>query len=87
MRFQGSIIKASLSKASESVEAIRKAVQDGAKHFPEFRIGLTGRPVLDADEMKTSDRDSHRSEHRPECDPLLEVERDLAEVGDAEAGD
>lgn len=52
----------SLGKASESIEAIRQAVREQARSFPQFRIGLTGRPVLDADEMKTSDRDSHNSE-------------------------
>src|SRR5205807_3157124 len=52
----------SLGKATESVEAIRRSVREEAKNFPEFRIGLTGRTVLYADEMKTSDRDGHRSE-------------------------
>ena len=52
----------SLSTASGSVEAIRAAVRAEAEAFPQFRIGLTGRPVLDADEMRTSDTDSHRSE-------------------------
>src|SRR5213076_1019368 len=28
----------------------------------EFTVGITGRPALEADEMRTTDRDSHRAE-------------------------
>jgi predicted RND superfamily exporter protein len=52
----------SLTAISESVEAIRSAVADVAKDFPEFSAGVTGRPALEADELRTSDRDSHRAE-------------------------
>ncbi|HZL35219.1 MAG TPA: MMPL family transporter [Tepidisphaeraceae bacterium] len=48
----------SLSATVEPVEAIRKAVNAAAKDFPEFNIGTTGRPALDADEMASTDRDS-----------------------------
>ena len=52
----------SLEAVLKPVEAIRGAVRGVSADFPEFRIGLTGRPVLEADEMRTSDRDSHRAE-------------------------
>ena len=52
----------SLTAISETVEAIRAAVREAAAPFPEFRVGVTGRPALDADEMRTSDRDSTRAE-------------------------
>lgn len=52
----------SMTAISEAVEAIDKAVREAAGPFPEFAVGLTGRPALDADEMRTTDRDSHVSE-------------------------
>jgi len=52
----------SLTGVSETVEAIRAAVDAAAAPFPEFRVGVTGRPALEADEMRTTDRDSTRSE-------------------------
>ena len=52
----------SLNAAYATVDAIRRAVREEAKPFAEFDIGLTGRPVLDADEMKITDRDSHKAE-------------------------
>jgi predicted RND superfamily exporter protein len=52
----------SLTAISETVEAIRAAVSDVSKQFPEFAAGVTGRPALEADEMRTTDRDSHRAE-------------------------
>jgi hopanoid biosynthesis associated RND transporter like protein HpnN len=52
----------SLTAISETVEAIRSAVNDVAKSFGEFRAGITGRPALEADEMRTTDRDSNRAE-------------------------
>ena len=52
----------SLGAILKPVEAIRAAVKEASAAFPEFRVGLTGRPVLAADEMSTSDRDSHRAE-------------------------
>jgi predicted RND superfamily exporter protein len=52
----------SLKSASESVDAIRAAVRAEAKNFPDFKVGLTGRPVLDADEMRVTDRDSTKAE-------------------------
>src|SRR5205085_3230156 len=51
-----------LTAVSENVEAIRSAARDVAKNFPEFKLGVTGRPALEADEMRTTDVDSHRAE-------------------------
>ena len=38
------------------------AAVDAAKPFPEFLVGATGRPTLEADEMRTTDTDSHHAE-------------------------
>jgi predicted RND superfamily exporter protein len=48
----------SLSATAEPVAAIRRAVNAAAKDFPEFTVGTTGRPALDADELSATDRDS-----------------------------
>jgi predicted RND superfamily exporter protein len=53
----------SLTAISETVEAIRAAVREASGPFGgEFRVGVTGRPALEADEMRTSDTDSRRAE-------------------------
>lgn len=52
----------SLTAQSETIEAIRDAVAEAAKPFGEFDVGLTGRPALEADEMRTTDTDSTRAE-------------------------
>lgn len=52
----------SLTAISETVDAIRAAVAEEARAFPEFKVGLTGRPALEADEMRTSDTDTRRAE-------------------------
>jgi predicted RND superfamily exporter protein len=52
----------SLGAVARTVETIRIAVGDTASSFPEFVVGLTGRPALEADEMLTTDRDTHRAE-------------------------
>lgn len=52
----------SLTSITEAVAAIRGAVREASKDFGEFRVGVTGRPALDADEMDTTDRDSSRAE-------------------------
>jgi predicted RND superfamily exporter protein len=52
----------SLTAVSETVQAIRHAVRDAAKGFDEFTVGVTGRPALAADEMRTTDQDSHKAE-------------------------
>ncbi|HEY2585391.1 MAG TPA: MMPL family transporter [Tepidisphaeraceae bacterium] len=54
--------RSGLTTAADTIEAIRKAVeQEGAK-FPLFKVGLTGRPVLDADEDRMTDRDGRKAE-------------------------
>jgi predicted RND superfamily exporter protein len=52
----------SLTAITEEVDAIRDAAKDAAKAFPEFTVAITGRPALDADEMRTTDVDSHKAE-------------------------
>jgi hypothetical protein len=52
----------SLTAACASIDAIRAAMADVQKDFPEFEFGLSGRPVLEADEMRTTDTDSHHAE-------------------------
>jgi predicted RND superfamily exporter protein len=52
----------SLTAISETVEAIRGATTEAAKGFPEFNVGVTGRPALEADEMRSTDTDSTRAE-------------------------
>ena len=46
----------------DQVDAIRAAVDSVTPDYPEFQVGITGRPALDADEMRTSGRDSTRAE-------------------------
>jgi predicted RND superfamily exporter protein len=52
----------SLTAISETVEAIRGGVREVAKGWPEFSFGVTGRPALEADEMRTTDRDTRVTE-------------------------
>jgi hypothetical protein len=52
----------SLTAITEEVDGIRRAAVAAASAFPEFTVALTGRPALDADEMGTTDIDSHRAE-------------------------
>jgi hypothetical protein len=52
----------SLTAACAGIDAIRAAMAEVQKDFPEFEFGLSGRPVLEADEMRTTDTDSHHSE-------------------------
>ena len=53
---------ASLTAVSETIEKINAAVDAAAKDYPEFKVALTGRPALDADEMRTTDRDTRKAE-------------------------
>jgi hypothetical protein len=43
------------------LDAVRRALSDTRAEFPEVRAGLTGRPVLQADEMATTNRDMNRA--------------------------
>jgi predicted RND superfamily exporter protein len=51
-----------LTSSADTIDAIRDAVNDVARGYPLFKVGLTGRNVLDADEDRTTDRDGRRSE-------------------------
>ena len=51
-----------LTAISETVNAIRTAVNTVAAGYPDFKVGITGRPALEADELQTSDRDTTRAE-------------------------
>lgn len=46
-----------LAVIDEPLKKIRSALDETRKEFPGVRAGLTGRPVLAADEMRTSDED------------------------------
>src|SRR5205085_1012593 len=52
----------SLTGISEIVDGIRDAAKDVARAYPEFKVGVTGRPALEADEMRTTDTDANRAE-------------------------
>jgi predicted RND superfamily exporter protein len=52
----------SLTAISHAVNAIRDAAHTAGREFPEFDIGVTGRPALEADQMQTTDQDSHYAE-------------------------
>lgn len=52
-----------LTSITDTVAGIRAAARKGAAGYESiFKVGVTGRPALDADEMETTDRDSMRSE-------------------------
>jgi predicted RND superfamily exporter protein len=52
----------SVKGGTNVITVIREAIDEARRDFPEFAVGLTGRPVLDADEDQVTDRDSRRSE-------------------------
>ncbi|HEY8750923.1 MAG TPA: MMPL family transporter, partial [Tepidisphaeraceae bacterium] len=62
IRVHEKIDASGLTAGADTIDAIRGAVEDVARGFPQFTVGLTGRPVLDADENRTTDRDGRRSE-------------------------
>jgi len=45
----------------ETIQLLRQTVSEAGKAFPELAVGLTGEPLLEHDEMVSSERDSHRS--------------------------
>jgi predicted RND superfamily exporter protein len=47
---------------SDALAGVRGDVQQAASPFKDFKVNLTGRPVLEADEMATTDRDARLSE-------------------------
>ena len=50
-----------LDAIREPLAAIRAAIDEVRAEFPQVEIGLTGKPVLQADELETTDRDMVRS--------------------------
>src|SRR5690606_33424686 len=46
-----------LAVIREPLRQIRSVLDEARLAFPDVEIGLTGKPVLQADEMETSDRD------------------------------
>lgn len=52
----------SLTSVTRTINAIRNAAVAAGKDFPEFHIGVTGRPALEADQMGATDEDSHKAE-------------------------
>jgi len=51
-----------LTAVTQAVDAIREAVEDAAAEFPTFRVGVTGRPVLEAEQMRAADQGTRRAE-------------------------
>ena len=56
---QNNFSKNSLGNA---IDGIRRTIAQAAGPFKQFKVALTGRPALEADEMTTTDRDARRSE-------------------------
>jgi predicted RND superfamily exporter protein len=52
----------SLTSVTETIFAIRDAARDAVKAYPGFKVGVTGRPALEAEQMHTTDQDSHKAE-------------------------
>ena len=52
----------SLTAVTHEVDTIRDAAIAAAAPYSEFEIGVTGRPALEADEMRATDIDSHHAE-------------------------
>lgn len=50
-----------LDVIAEPLRRIRDAIDETRAAFPDVRMGLTGKPVLQADELLTSDRDMTRA--------------------------
>jgi uncharacterized protein len=46
---------------AETIALLRKTVDAAGKTFPELAVGITGEPLLEYDEMMSSERDSHQS--------------------------
>ena len=51
----------SFTPAKEASDALRAVLADAGRDFPDLRLGLTGLPVLESDEMARSDADSQRA--------------------------
>jgi hypothetical protein len=51
-----------LTTEADTIDAIRNAAEAEGRGFPQFKVGVTGRPVLDADEDRTTDEDGRQAE-------------------------
>jgi len=51
-----------LTTEADTIDAIRAAVAEEAAAFKQFTVEVTGRPVLDADQDRTTDIDGRRAE-------------------------
>jgi len=54
--------RSGLTTEARTIDAIRMAAEAEGREFPQFKVGVTGRPVLDADEDKMTDEDGRRAE-------------------------
>jgi predicted RND superfamily exporter protein len=54
--------RTSLTAVSNTIDRIRETVASVDREVKDFDLGVTGRPVLEADEMRTTDQDSTLSE-------------------------
>jgi predicted RND superfamily exporter protein len=52
----------SLTSVTKTIFAIRDAARDAIKAYPRFKVGVTGRPALEAEQMHTTDQDSNKAE-------------------------
>lgn len=52
----------SLTSVTRTIDVIRRATAEAAADFPEFHVALTGRPVLEGDQMDATNKDSHKAE-------------------------
>ncbi len=52
----------SLTSVTGTINAIRDAAVAAGREFPEFHIGVTGRPALEADQMAATNEDFHKAE-------------------------
>lgn len=46
---------------ADTIKLLRETVHLAGKAYPELAVGITGEPILEYDEMVSSERDSHRS--------------------------
>ncbi len=50
-----------VNRDAKTINLLRKTVDKAQRAFPELRVGVTGEPLLEYDEMVSSESDSHRS--------------------------
>ena len=50
-----------VNRDANTIKLLRKTVDRAQRAFPELRVGVTGEPLLEYDEMVSSESDSHRS--------------------------